>query len=263
MHASIPIFVPTLFVTGLRGYLGRELARAAVGWNVCGLADSAQDIRDPAVVDAAMAVTGPDAVIHTAYRKDDRSVNVDGAVNVARAAAGCGARLVHLSTDLVFSGRLGRPLVEDDVPDPITAYGAAKAAAEAAVAAAAPDAVVVRTSLIYGGPEPSPHERLALDPAAVFFTGELRCPVHVGDLAAALLALAARPEIGGPLHLAGADAVDRLEFAQLIAAHHGRDPSALRSAPRPPERPGDCRLDCSRAAALGLPVPRGVRAVLA
>jgi dTDP-4-dehydrorhamnose reductase len=257
--------VPTLFVTGLRGYLGREIAHAApaAGWNVVGLAGSNQDIRDPEVVDHAFAVTAPDAVVHTAYRKDDRSVIVDGTANVARAAAACGARLVHLSTDLVFSGSLGRPLTEADPVDPITDYGAAKADAERAVLAAHPRAVLVRTSLIYGGAEPSPHEQLALDPSATFFTGELRCPVQVGDLAAALLELAARPDISGPLHVAGAGAVDRLEFAQLIARAHCRDPSALRSAPRPPDRPGDCRLDCSRAAALLAAMPRGVRDVLA
>src|SRR4051794_11427250 len=191
MRASIPIFVPTLFVTGLRGYLGSALVRAApaAGWALTGLADSAQDIRDPAVVEAAMATVAADAVIHTAYRKDDRSVTVDGAAVVARTAAAAGARLVHLSTDLIFSGRLGRPLREEDPPDPITGYGAMKADAERAVASADPAAVLVRTSLIYGGPEPSPHEQLALDPEATFFTGELRCPVQVDDLAAALLEL--------------------------------------------------------------------------
>ncbi len=97
----------------------------------------------------------------------------------------------------------------------------------------------------------------------MFFTGELRCPVAVGDLAAAVLDLAVVPDVTGPLHVAGADGVDRLEFAQLIAARHGRDPASLRSAPRPPDRPGDCRLDCTRAAGLLRRMPRGAREVLA
>ena len=259
-----------LFVTGLRGYLGRELARAC-GWTVMGLPDSSTDVRDAELVDAAVRAAAPTAVVHTAYRRggdDAREVNVDGAANVARSAAACGARLVHLSTDLVFSGALGRPLREEDGVDPITDYGEQKADAEVAVAAACPGVVLVRTSLIYGGAKLSDHERFALDAAdgrtdATFFTGELRCPIAVADLAAAVLELAARPDMTGPLHVAGADAVDRHEFAQLIARHHGRDPSALRSAPRPPDRPGDCRLDCSRAAALLTTRPRGVRDVLA
>ena len=53
----------------------------------------------------------------------------------------------------------------------------------------------MRTSLIYGGAEPSPHEELALtgsrgEADVAFFTDELRSPVQVGDLAAALLELA-------------------------------------------------------------------------
>ena len=140
-------------------------------------------------------------MIHTAYRQDGpeaRSIVVDGSENVARAAAAVGARLVHLSTDVVFDGRAGRPYREDDVPSPCSAYGAAKAEAEARVAAAHPGAVIVRTSLIVGGPghAPSKHELAALDPEATFYDDELRSPVLVGDLAHALLELAGPRRLG-------------------------------------------------------------------
>jgi nucleoside-diphosphate-sugar epimerase len=111
-----------------------------------------------------------------------------------------GLRLVHLSSDAIFAGDLGRPLREDDPPSPITVYGATKAEAEAVVAAADPRAVLVRTSLTYGGAEPSNHERRALDPTATFYDDEIRCPVAAPDLAAAVIELAARAEVGGPLH---------------------------------------------------------------
>ena len=81
----------------------------------------------------------PDVVIHTAYRQDGdlaRQIVVDGSENVARAAAAVGARLIHLSTDVVFDGRKGAPYVEEDSPSPCTAYGRAKAEAEARVVAA-------------------------------------------------------------------------------------------------------------------------------
>ncbi len=162
---------------------------------------------------------------------------------------------MHLSTDLVFDGRAGRPYREDDLAEPIIDYGRAKAAAERTVAEADPGAVLVRTSLIYGGETLSGHERRILDVAdgradLAFFTDELRCPVRVTDLAGALLALAAT-SVAGPLHLAGADGVSRHEFACLVAAANGRRSAHLRtttSAEIAPERPRDCRLDCSRAA---------------
>jgi dTDP-4-dehydrorhamnose reductase len=225
----------------------------------------AVDVRDEDAIGAAMDAARPDAVIHTAYvqgGEDERSVNVDGAAAVARACAARGVRLVHLSTDVVFAGDLGRPLREEDPPDPVTAYGATKAAAESAVAAACPGAVVVRTSLIYGGPEPSMHERRARDPAMTFYDDEIRCPVAVADLAAATLELAALAGVSGPLHVAGADAVSRLEFARLVVARNGGDPSTVRGAPHPPGRPGDCALDCSCARALLRTRLRGVREVL-
>ena len=63
----------------------------------------------------------------------------------------------------------------------------------------APEAVVVRTSLIYGGPrrDRSPHERAAIDPAATFHIDELRCPIQVDDLARALLELRRRRRCRG------------------------------------------------------------------
>jgi hypothetical protein len=97
-----------------------------------------------------------------------------------------------------------------------------------------------------------------------FFEDELRSPVDRGDLAAALLELAQLP-LRGVLHLAGPEPVSRLEFARLIAARHGADPSLLRagrSAGRAVRRPLDCVLDSSRAYGLLSSRVRGVRAVL-
>jgi dTDP-4-dehydrorhamnose reductase len=265
-----------LFVTGLGGYLGRAIAAAAAREHVvAGTVRTspaptatrafALDVRDEAGLAAALDDARPDALIHTAYVQhgdDMRSVNVDGAAVVAGAAAARGLRLVHLSSDAIFGGDLGRALREDDPPDPMTPYGASKADAEAAVAAAHPAAVLVRTSLIYGGAEPSNHERRALDPAHTFYADEIRCPVVAGDLAAAILELAAMPAVRGPLHVAGADAVSRLEFARLVVAAHGGDPAAVRGAPHPPGRAGDCTLDTTRARALLRTRLRGVREVL-
>jgi len=97
-----------------------------------------------------------------------------------------------------------------------------------------------------------------------FFEDELRSPVARGDLAAALLELAELPQ-RGVLHLAGPEPVSRLEFAQLIAARHGADPTRLRaarSAGQAVRRPLDCVLDSSRAYLMLRTPIRGVRAVL-
>jgi dTDP-4-dehydrorhamnose reductase len=270
-----------LLVTGAAGYLGRELAAqaAAAGVEVTGTwhdrpADGIRlDIRDAGAVRRVVSAVTPDAVVHTAYLQSGdamRAVNVEGSANVAAAAAATAARMVHLSTDFVFDGEQAAPYGEHDRPAPVTAYGQAKLDAERAVADAYPAALIVRTSLIYGGAEPGPHEQLVLDALdgrsdVGFFTDELRSPVAVPDLASALLELVAM-RVAGPLHVAGPQPVSRYEFALLVAAAHGRDPAGLRaarSAELPQRRPLDCVLDSSRAQAMLATRLRGVGEVLA
>lgn len=243
-------------VTGATGFLGTELLRL-----VPAATRERVDVRDRSAVSALLERIRPDVVMHTAYRQDGagaREIVVDGSENVARAAADVGARLVHLSTDVVFDGRKGSPYVEEDVPSPCTAYGQMKVDAEERVAGVAPRALLVRTSLIVGGPghDPSKHEVVAHDPDATFYQDEIRSPIQVGDLAAALLELAAL-DVSGPLNVAGADDVSRAELAEIVV---GR---AVRRAPAPAGRPLDCSLDSSRARSLLRTELRGVRTVFA
>jgi dTDP-4-dehydrorhamnose reductase len=124
------------------------------------------------------------------------------------------------------------------------------------VAAVVPHATLVRTSLLYGGAVAGPQERLARGHRR-FFVDELRSPVHVGDLADAILELL-RLDLPGPLHVAGADDVSRFDFAVLL----GADPSALEPATTTPDRAPDVTLDSSRARGLLRTRVRGVREVL-
>ena len=239
-----------LHVTGATGYLGSELVRLRPDAST-----ERVEVRDADAVRELFERFRPDVVVHTAYRQDEDDVNTVGSETVARAAAAVGARLVHLSTDVVFDGRKGSPYVEADPVSPLTGYGRAKAEAETRVTAAHPGALLVRTSLLYGGGEPSKHEAAARDPALTFFTNEIRSPIQVTDLAQALLELA-ELDVAGPLHVAGADDVSRAEFAELIAG------APVRTGRVPESRPLDCSLDSSRAQALLRTRLRGVREVL-
>lgn len=261
-----------LLVTGGAGYLGSEVCAQAVerGWDVLATQFQAPpahgravrlDIRDADAAQRVLLRQGPDVVVHTAYVQTDEPTIVKGSAAVAAATHRCGARLVHLSTDLVFDGEQGAPYDEDAEPRPVSAYGAAKLEAERIVARVHPEAVLVRTSLLYG--KPGPQEALALRDDVELFTDEIRCPTLVSELAAVLLELA-ELEVSGPLHVAAPEAVSRYELGRLLRARYGGDPALVRGAQAP--RVGRARnvsLDSSRAAALLSTRLRGVTEALA
>ena len=269
-----------LLVTGGSGFLGGELLRQAEGRQLAatylsgapggpqGVEWIELDVRDEAAVRSAVERVRPAAVVHTAYRQEGegaRETTVDGAGAVARAAAAVEARLVHMSSDVIFDGTKPTAYDELDPPSPITDYGRAKADAEYAVAEAHPGALLVRTSLIYGHGH-SRHERLALEAARgegelAFFDDEVRCPVAVDDLAAALLELVDRAE-PGVLNVAGGEVVSRYEFACIVAAAAGLPTDRIRRASIAESgltRPRNCRLTSERAAGLLRTRMRGPR----
>jgi dTDP-4-dehydrorhamnose reductase len=167
--------------------------------------------------------------------------------------------LVHVSSDAIFAGRT-EPYREYDTPFPITDYGVMKLEAEHAVAAECPGAVVVRTSLLYGTRRPGPIQtdvELAITGRRPmrFFTDQYRCPAHAADVAAALSSLAARPEIRGPLNVAGPEVVSRAELAEIFAEWMGLDPRCLNTGSMALSgtiRPSRVVLDTTLAASYGL-----------
>ena len=190
------------------------------------------DLRELAATSALLAQVRPDVVVHTAYRQDDWATTAGGAAHVALACTEHGARLVHVSSDVVFRGDRDH-YTEDDEPDAVEPYGRSKAAAEQAVLECAPGAAVVRTSLVLGSSagRRSRTEQLVHDLATgardgALFTDDVKCPVHVDDLADVLLEVVVR-ELTGVLHAVGPDAVSRHELGLLVAARDGLDPARL------------------------------------
>jgi dTDP-4-dehydrorhamnose reductase len=270
-----------LLVVGGSGFLGLEIVRQArLGGHsvaatfhsrvpaVAGVDWRTLDIRHRSDVTALALEANPDVIINAAYQKSDWATTAEGGMHAALAAAVAGARLVHVSSDAVFSGTTAR-YDETHLPDPTTPYGAAKAAAETAIKGITPTALIARTSLIIGDGD-SQHERHVHALAAgvvggALFTDDVRCPVHVADLAAALLELAASPH-SGIHHVAGMDAISRYELGVLIARRDGLDqaalPTGLRAGTGLPG-PIDVRLDSTNTQARLNTRLRGAREFLA
>jgi dTDP-4-dehydrorhamnose reductase len=253
-----------VLVIGGSGFLGTELVRQATAaghetaatfasrpGRTSGVAWHPLDVRDPARIARVVTDVGPSVVVNASSGDSDWAVTADGAARVALVAVEQGCRLVHVSSDAVFSGMHVR-YDESRLPDPVTPYGAAKAAAETAVRILMPAAAVARTSLIIGHGR-SVHERMVHALAVgtregVLFTDDIRCPVHVEDLAAALWEIALS-NTAGMFHLAGPDALTRHELGALIARREGLDGTRLPAGRRADTSlPGalDVRLD-SRA----------------
>ncbi|GAA2248578.1 sugar nucleotide-binding protein [Streptomyces amakusaensis] len=270
----------TVLIVGGSGFLGTELVRQARAAGRTTAATYATrpssadptswyhlDLRDPDGVAAVMAEVNPQIVINASSGGTDWTVTAQGPVHLAMTAAHQGIRLVHLSSDAVFSGTRVH-YDETSLPDPLTPYGAAKAAAETGVLAVHPKAAVTRTSLIIGHGH-SAHEHLVHQLAdgttdGALFTDDIRCPVHITDLASALLELA-DSDMTGIHHLAGPDALSRHELGTLIAQRDGLDPTRLPTALRTSSNiPGalDVRLDSKATQRQLRTILRGARQFL-
>ncbi len=264
-----------LLITGGSSYLGQELTRQSLtAYDVAytffsqdplGLPNGRYlDMRDAAAVAHLVAEFAPDVIIHTAGSNrgaDMTAVIEQGAAHITRAAAAASARLIHLSTDVVFSGQGGAPYDETAVPDPVNAYGRAKAAAETIVQNY-PNHVIIRTSLIYSL-QRMDHgtawmaEALRAGQPVTLFNNQIRNPVWLPTLTAACLELADHAYTG-ILHVAGRQALTRAEFSLKMLDWWGiHQRETLTIGPSTGGQwPLDCTLDLSRATAvLSTPLP--------
>ncbi len=83
---------------------------------------------------------------------DVRKINVEGPRNLAQGAARFNCKIMHISSDYVYSGQksVPQPYFEDDPLDPVSLYGKSKMESEIAVRENAPNYIIIRSSWLYG-----------------------------------------------------------------------------------------------------------------
>jgi dTDP-4-dehydrorhamnose reductase len=252
----------TWYVTGAAGMLGSDVVSVLrdAGHDVVGLTRAQLDVTDPRACQESLA--GADVVVNAAAWTDVDgaedaeaaafAVNAVGAANVARAAAGAGATLVHVSTDYVFAGDASTPYATDHPIEPCNAYGRTKAAGEWAVLAACPGAYVVRTAWLYGEGGPNfvrTMLRLADQRDTVEVVDDQRGqPTWTRDLAVFLRDLVVTYASAGIHHGTASGDTTWFGLAHEVFTLAGLDPDRVRPAtaavfPRRAARPAYSVLD--------------------
>lgn len=265
-----------ILVIGRSGQLATALAQTLTGQaeRLTILGRPELDLSKPDALREQILRLRPDAIVNAAAytRVDDAEAEADAAYALntvapaiaAAAAAVIGAPFVHVSTDYVFDGRLGRPYCETDETAPLNVYGASKLAGERAVAAANPDHVILRTSWLFSATGTNfvrTMLRLAETRDEIRVVDDQKGrPTYAPDLAEAISVTLRRLEtsddqaLRGVFHLSGADDATWFDLAsQVVSAARQRTgravtvtPIPTSAYPTPAGRPLDTRLDCQR-----------------
>ena len=235
-------------VTGSTGRLGSALIKALedapftgpagpLGWTRADF-----DLDAPDGIARVLDRDRPEVVVHTAAwtdvdgcaRDPDLALQRNG-VAIGHLAIACAERAVDLlvvSTNEVFDGTRTdrRPYASEDEVSPANAYGASKAAGEAAATAAyanRPGTMgIVRTAWLYGPPGPDFPRKIAEAARRAENDGEtLRLvgdewgtPTYAADVADAIVELLAENAIGGIHHLVAAGTASRADWARDVIA---------------------------------------------
>ena len=294
-----------ILLTGSSGQVGRAL-RASLPLKLAGQPveliatarqpDPAQrvvglDLADPEACHAAVIDYQPDWVLNAgAYTAVDRaeaepemvhSVNAGapGAFAEALARISESSRLLQISTDFVFDGEQGRPYLPEDPRNPVSVYGASKAAGEQAVADAlgtadhaggSGRATILRTSWVYGPVGRNfmitmlrlHHQKAAAGEPLRVVADQVGCPTNTAGLARACWDVIER-RARGILHWSDAGVASWNIFAVAIGELGEQlglleraakvQPISTADYPTPALRPKYSLLDCSESCmSLGL-----------
>lgn len=252
-----------VLVTGAEGMLARDLIPMlrGEGWEVVGWDLADLDITSETAADV-VASLGPDLVINCAAYTDvdgaethgelAMAVNGVGPGNLARGCAGCGAVLVHLSTDYIF-GDSTSSRDENGSPAPTNVYGQTKLAGEVAVRAQLERHYIVRTSWLFGRHGRNFVDtilRLSRERSEIMVVNDQRGkPTWTMDLARGIIDLITGNHGFGTYHRTNEGECSWFDFASEIVRLAGSScrvvPCTSDQFPRPARRPALSSLENS------------------
>ena len=265
-------------VIGARGQLGSAVVVAcAARFDVVPLDRAALDITDAEAVERVLIACRPDVIINCAgynavdaaesHPVDALQANAFAVRSLARVARTLDATLVQFSSDFVFDGTAAQPMDESVAPKPRSAYAASKLLGEW-FAADAPRSYVLRVESLFdagpGGPDKGSLASIVAGLRAghtvPVFADRTVSPTHVGDAAAAVLALIERGAEAGVYHLVNSGCATWKEVAEEAARRLGVVPNlnvlSLADVSLPAARPQYCAMSNAKlCAAIGYTLP--------
>ncbi len=251
-----------ILITGSTGLLGRELVKKFSRHSLLLPSSNELNVTNAAQVYRFCRENKPDVIIHSAaYTNVDAceikpelafAVNADGSKNIAQAAYESGARLVGISSDYVFDGKLNRPYSEYDVPfGPLSVYGQSKLLGEQNIQNSCDNWVIVRVSWLYGeGGKNFVSTMLKAArsglPEIKVVNDQIGNPTSTVSAAAAIERLL-KTDFRGIVHATCEGEASWFDFAQEIFRAAGINqkvvPCTTEEYPRPAPRPRNSRLE--------------------
>ena len=221
-----------VLITGARGQLGQSLReRAPEDWEVIFTDSKTLDITNSTTVDAMIQGFQPEIIVNTAaYTNVDQAehepqqafaVNAHGVANLAQAAQKVGSRLIHISTDYVFSGNTDQPYTYLDAPNPSNVYGKSKLAGELLALSLCDKTTIVRTSWVFSEHGrnfvPAVINKLLDNQTVEIYENNIGTPTYAGALADYIIELAETQNPKKVVHYCSNVVVNRAELADMIA----------------------------------------------
>lgn len=195
----------------------------------------------------------PDVIINTAaitnvdycekFKKNAFDVNVTGTKNISEIADKIGSKLIHISTDAVFSGDK-KFYTEEDEPNPVNIYGKTKFEGEKIVSKIE-DSVILRPSVIFGW-IPSEYiktrdesrktmnfglwvlDQLNKKNKMSIVNDQFNTPTLADNMAKNILEILQK-DVKGIFHLSGLSCISRLDFSKKIARSFGYSENLINS----------------------------------
>lgn len=219
-------------ILGANGQLGKQFAKDLRKRNETVVAPDEKDcdITSAEILSTLMDSITPTVVINcAAYNAVDmaeQQPHVAGLINtkspglIASLCTERKIRMVHYSSDYVFDGAKGDLYSEKDTPNPLNVYGKSKLGGEAAVLSSGGNAIVFRTSWVFGdGTQNFIHKMMQWsqkNPVLKLTADEVSVPTSTIDLVDITLR-ALDKELSGLHHLTNSDYASRYEWGRYVA----------------------------------------------